>query len=127
MSVKILGRIPKPVRGLARAAAAFAFVRGALHHVEEKIVSSARRICRLRGVVGFVFQAEPAPAVDLNIAFRWMTPQMKVQSHGEKPSGSPYSAHLLHWPVAEYRLAVNVALAHGAEVPAVIGQTAMVS
>src|SRR5450755_1410304 len=121
-----LGRIPKPVRGLARTAAAFAGVRGALDHIEEQLISAARGICGLGRVVGLVFQAKPALGVDLNLAFRCVAPKMKVQTHCETPPGSPQPTHLVHGPVSEHGLAVNIALSDRAKISTVVGQTAMI-
>src|SRR5579863_6766094 len=104
-----LSRTPKTVRRFARSAASFAGVRGAFDHIEEKIVVTARGVGVLGGVERLVFHAKPAFWIDLHIAGLGVAPKMKVQTHSLVSALSD-SSHLVHRPVAEHCLAVNVSL-----------------
>src|SRR5579863_6885914 len=74
-----------------------------------------------------MLQAKPALKVDFSLAFRRMPPKMKVQTHREIPHCSPDSSHLVHGPIPEHCLAVNVALTDRTKIAAVVRQTAMVA
>ena len=92
-----------------------------MDNVEEQVIFAARGICGLRRIVGFMLQAKPALQVDLCLAFGSVAPKVKVQTHRKIPPGSTHSSHLVHGPVTEHCLAVNIVLTDRAKITAVVG------